>query len=160
MLKYYVAATFIVLSVAVFATAWRTLSVAKIDIASTAVPAPPKPYHDASSGPRKDRAFIGVAPWALSVLPDCFEQQEQANGRLAYVRSKIPAGASEVAAGTQLHFGHCTIWMRSGDAVVFRGADRMLIPAHVTIYTAGKLIVVLRTTGNTGELRTYTLSNN
>ena len=160
MLKYYVIATFIVLSVAVFVTAWRTLTVGKINIASTMVPAPPKPYHDASSGPHRDKDFVGVVRWALSVLPDCFEQQEEANGRLAYLRSKIPVGASEVAAGTQLHYGPCTIWMRSEDAVVFRGSDRMLIPPHVTMYTSGKLVVVLRTTGNSGELRTYTTSKN
>lgn len=100
----------------------------------------------------------GDAPWALSALPDCLIQQSEATGTLAYVRSKLPRGATAVAPGTVLHYGSCTIFVRDGEALVSRGDDRLRIPPHVTLYRVGNVLALLRDTAARGELRIYKAS--
>jgi len=159
-LKYYAISTCIVLSIAIFATAWNNRDFIKIMIAPTTLPAPPKPQASDTLGARVDVPLRGDAPWALSALPDCLHEATVSRGSLAYVHSKMPSGASEVAGGTALHYGPCTISYTGDEAIVTRGEDRMRIPPHVTLFVVGDTLVLLRTTGPTGELRTYTPSRN
>ena len=159
MFKYYVIATFIVLSVAVFVTAYRSYTLAKITIAPTTVPASPKAQPADTDSKRVDVAFHGDAQWALSELPDCVIQATLTEGNITFVRSHIPATAREIAPGSMLHYGPCTISVMNGEAVVARGADRMHIPPHVSFFQAGADLLLLRTTGTHGELRTYTSRN-
>jgi hypothetical protein len=159
-LKYYIISTCIVLSIAVFATAWNNRELIKILIAPTTLPAAPKPQATDAPSNRIDVPLRGDAPWALSALPDCLNEATVSRGTLAYVHSKMPTGANEIAAGTTLHYGPCTISFTGDEAVVTRGEDRLRIPPHLKLYKAGTTLVLLRTTGPTGELRTYTLPRN
>lgn len=149
-------ATIIVLGVVVAATAWVHRDLIRIRIASTSVPVPPK-AGDAQSPPPGGGgdAFRGVAPWALSALPDCLIQDSIATGSLAYVRSKLPTGATIVASGSTLHFGPCTIFLRGDEVLVRRGADRLVIPPHVTLYRTARGLALLRKRDGQWEMRVY-----
>ena len=160
MLKYYIISTCIVLSIAVFATAWNNRDLIKIMIAPTTLPAPPKPQPSDAIGTRTDVPLRGDAPWALSALPDCLHEESVARGTLPFVHSKMPHGASEVAGGSVLHYGRCTISYAGDEAIVTRGEDRLRIPPHLKLYFAGTTLVLLHSAGSTGELRTYTPSRN
>ena len=87
MIRYFAIATVIVLTVVVLATAWENRELIRIRIASTSVPAPPKPA-DSTGGGGVTVPFRGDAPWALSALPECLTQLSVSTGRLAYVRSR------------------------------------------------------------------------
>ena len=163
MLRYYVIASCIVLTVAVLATAWSNRDRIRESVAPNT---PPQHFAAAATphggfegeGGAGSAPVHGDAPWALSALPECLIQQSEATGTLAYVRSKLPAGATAVAAGTILHYGPCTILVRDGEALVSRGQDRLRIPPHVTLYRAGNRLALLRQIDATGELRVYTTS--
>lgn len=160
MLKYYVISTCIVLSIAVFVTAWNNRELIKIVIAPTTLPASPKPQPSDPVAGRVDVPLHGDAPWALSALPDCLHEATVSRGTLAYVHSKMPAGASPVPGGATLHYGPCTISYSGDEAIVTRGEDRLRIPPHLKLFQAGTTLVLLRTAGPAGELRTYTPSRN
>ena len=70
----------------------------------------------------------------------------------------VPAGATRVAAGTDLHYRNCTIAIRSKDAVVTRGIDRFHIPPLSQFFTAGGKLYFVRQ-ARWAELRVYTASN-
>ena len=160
MFRYYVIATCIVLTIAVLATAWSN----RDRIRATVSPQASAPHYAPASTPHGGfeaaggtggAPVRGDAPWALSALPDCLIQQSEATGSLAYVRSKLPEGATAVTTGTILRYGPCTILVRDGEALVSRGEDRMRIPPHVTLYRAGNGLALLRESGVRGELRVY-----
>lgn len=151
------------LTVAVLATAWSN----RDRIRESVTPQAPPRHFAASTTPHGGfegeggaggGPLRGDAPWALSALPDCLIQQSVATGTLAYVRSKLPAGATAQPAGTILHYGPCTILVRDGEALVSRGPDRLRIPPHVTLYRAGNRLALLRDSDARGELRVYTTS--
>jgi len=152
-----------VLTIAVLATAWSNRERIRGNVAPQA---PPTRFAAAATphggfegqGGAGNAPVRGDAPWALSALPECLVQQSEATGSLAYVRSKLPSGATAVKAGTILHYGPCTILVRDGEAVVSRGQDRLRIPPHVTLYRAGNRLALLRQIGVAGELRVYTTS--
>jgi hypothetical protein len=163
--RYYVIATVIVLSVAVLATAWTNRDRIREAVSHATPPAryaaSSKPHGGFEGESGTGRAPMrGDAPWALSALPDCLIQQSESTGTLAYVRSKLPEGATAVPGGTILHYGPCTISVRDGEAVVSRGSDRLRIPPRVTLYRADGTLALLRETGARGELRVYTPSGN
>ena len=163
MLRYYAIATVIVLTVAVLATAWNYRD--RIQNATTPQASPPRHY-SASSTPHGGfegeaggggAALHGDAPWALSALPECLIQRSETTGPLTFVRSKLPAGATEVPSGTFLHYGPCTISVGDGEAVVSRGSDVLRIPPRVTLYRTAQALALLRASGTHGELRIYSL---
>ena len=156
MLKYYVMATCIVLSVAVFATAWNNRELIRIIIAPTSVPAPPKPQSSDTDSKRVDAAFNGDLPWALSALPNCVIQASETDGTIAYVRAHLPANATAISAGTTLHYGPCTISVMDDEALVTRGTDHMHIPPLASFYQAGTTLYLLRTYGTRAQMRAYT----
>jgi hypothetical protein len=160
LLRYYVIATFIVLTVAVLATAWNNRDEIRSRVTTRSAspgPAAETPHGGFEGEPGKgNEPLSGDAPWALSALPDCLIQQSISRGTRAYVRSKVPPGATELPPGTVLHYGPCTIFVRNGEAVVSRGSDRLRIPPRVTLYRAGGTLALLRETGKSGELRIYT----
>lgn len=147
------------------ATAWSTRE------RSTPAPAPsaepmrgspassPHAGFEAQDG-KAGGALRGDAPWALSALPDCLIQRSQATGPLAFVRSKLPAGATVVPPGSVLHYGPCTISVRDGEAIVSRGPDVLRIPPRATLYRTAQKLALLRTSGNHGDLRIYSPPKN
>jgi hypothetical protein len=164
LLRYYAIATCIVLTVAVLATAWSNRDRIRSAVSPSAAPqhyTPAATPHGGfeGEGGAGHAPMRGDAPWALSALPDCLVQQREATGTLAYVRSKLPAGATVLGPGTILHYGPCTIFVRDGEALVSRGGDRLRIPPHVTLYRAGNALALLRQLGGSGELRVYTVPN-
>jgi hypothetical protein len=155
-LRYYAIATCIVLAIAVGVTAWIHRDLIRIRLASTNLRVPPK-VGDAqrAGGRRSSLGLTGDAPWALSALPDCLLQTSYSQGGIGYVRSKLPAGARELAPGATITFGPCTISVGAGEVMVQRGLDRLRIPPLVTLYRAGDGLALLRIRGGTSELRIY-----
>ncbi len=155
MLRYFIIATFIVLTVAIVATAWSNRDLIRLRIASTNLPVPPKAQDATREGGRGGAPLTGDAPWALSALPDCLYQDSESTGSFAYVRSKLPVSSQVVPPGTTLRYGACTISVGNGEVFVTRGPDRLRIPPDVTLYQAAGELALLRRTGATGELRIY-----
>ena len=155
MIRYYVMATGIVLAVGVIATAWVHPEFLRIRIAPTSLPASPRAADELGGGSGGDRPLTGNAPWALSALPDCVREQSSAKGPAAFVRSKLPAGATPIAPGTTVTFGPCTISVGDGEILVTRGSDRLRIPPHATLYRYGDELVLLRLSSEANELRVY-----
>jgi hypothetical protein len=153
-IRYFAIATVIVLTVVVLATAWENRELIRIRIASTSVPAPPKPA-DSTGGGGETVPFRGDAPWALSALPECLTQLNVATGRLSFVRSRVPAGATLVVPPATLSYGDCTISVTGDEADVRRGNDRFHIPGSVRFYRGPALLAVLRSSGGGNELRVY-----
>jgi hypothetical protein len=154
-LRYYAIATVIVLVVSVVATAWSSRNFMRFRLGESNHSAPAQ--HVSSAPPEQSRilAVRGDAPWALSALPDCFRQQSESTGSVAYVRAKIPADARPIPEGTRLVYGSCALFVGDDVVLVDRGADRMRIPPHATLYRAGTSLALLRITGQTAVLRTY-----
>jgi hypothetical protein len=159
MLRYYTIATVIVLSVAVLATAWANRDLIRIRIGSTNLPQSPRPAQALPSSAAQPSSFRGDAPWALSVLPECLRQRSEATGPLAFVRSKMPAGAIRIEPGRTLHYADCTIFVGSGEILIRRGPDRLRVPPRAVLYQAGGELALLRITGKSGQLRVYEPTN-
>jgi hypothetical protein len=153
-IRYFAIATVIVLTVVVLATAWENRELIRIRIASTNLPAPPKPA-DSMGGRRQDVPFRGDAPWALSALPECLTQLSSSTGTLAYVRGRVPEGATPVVPPATLSYGDCTISVVGDEADVRRGNDRFHIPGSVRFYRGPALLAVLQSSGGGNELRVY-----
>ncbi|HEY5340845.1 MAG TPA: hypothetical protein VIK27_07455 [Candidatus Aquilonibacter sp.] len=158
MLRYYAIATVIVLGVAVLATAWTTGNWMRIRLAASKHPAPQQHLHLGDAGGPSPGALSGDAPWALSALPDCFAPQTETRGSVPYVRAHVPAGARALAAGARVAAGPCTIFVGRGELIVQRGADRLRVPPHAVLYRDGTSLILLRTTGFSAVLRTYTIT--
>jgi hypothetical protein len=153
-IRYFAIATVIVLTVVVLATAWENRELIRIRIASTNLPAPPKPA-DSTGGGRSNEPFRGDAPWALSALPGCLKQLSITTGTLAFVRSHVPADATPVVPPATLSYGDCTISVTGDEANVRRGNDRFHIPGNVRFFRGPALLAVLRSSGDGNELRLY-----
>lgn len=165
MFRYYAIATVIVLTVAVAATAWnyrdRIAPAPQASSQAQRVSPSSSPHGGFEGEPGSGGASLhGDAPWALSALPDCLIQRSESTGPVAYVRSKLPKGATEVRSGTVLHYGPCTISVKDGEAVVSRGSDELRIPPRVTLYRTDAALALLRTSGDHGDLRVYTPPRN
>lgn len=162
MVRYFVAATIIVVTVVAIVTAWGSRDRIRSSFSQSTSPperysASPTPHGGFEAPQSEGRAPVrGDAPWALSALPDCLIQESESSGQLAYVRSKLPQNARIVPSGSILHYGPCTISVGDGEAVVSRGSDVLRIPPRVILYRADQKLALLRITGGNGDLRIYT----
>lgn len=155
MLRYYAIATALVLGIAILATAWANRDLIRIKIRGTDLRAPAKPYHDAPSTKRPGD-FVGDAPWALSALPECLHQQATASGTVAFVRTQLPADATEVAPHTTMTYADCTISYTGDEALVTRGHDRFRIPPHARFYRSSQGLVLEFISNGRADMRVYT----
>jgi hypothetical protein len=131
-----------------------------IKIKSVYAPVPPKPVTPVSEGPRVAGPFTGDAPWALSALPECFEQESKTTGPRPYVLAHVPAGAKPVVAPATLSFGSCVLHVRDHAVFVDRDSDHMRIPPRATLYRLpGVGLALLRGADGAYELRTYRVTN-
>lgn len=147
MLRYFAIATVIVLTIVVYVTARTRLGLpGHVNFWKVATPPP------------KADDVTGNAPWALSALPDCFEQTSETTGSAAYVAARLPAGAQLVAAGTHLNYGPCTIFVRRDELLVTRGSDRLRVPPQTRLYRIDGTLALLRTSGTTTTLRIYDIT--
>lgn len=156
MLRYYLIATVLVVSIVTLVTAYVNRDFIRIRLASTTLRVPPKPAapYDGPSGANV-RALRGDAPWALSALPGCLQQTGNAHGGATSVRALLPAGSIPIVAPATLVYGPCTIFVRDGEAIVRRGRDVLRIPPIAQFYRSGDRLVLLRTTDDTADLRIY-----
>lgn len=156
MLRYYAIATVIVLAIAVIVTARSFAGFMRFRMAASKHSAPPQHLRVSQGGGGSSAEHVtGDAPWALSALPDCFVQRSETTGSAAYVRSRIPAGAQPVPDGTRLRYGPCTIFVHESELLLDRGSDHLRVPPRAALYRSGDLLVLVRTSGNSGVLRTY-----
>lgn len=155
MLRYYAIATGLVLTIAVFATAWSYRDLIRIKIASTNLRVPPRASEQLSSRGSSTEPLSGDAPWALSALPDCLRQRSEVTGPAAYVRAHLPRGLTIVAPGSKLRYGPCTISVVGDEAYVTRGSDRLRIPPRVQLYCAPGVLALLRLSRSGNALRIY-----
>ncbi len=106
---------------------------------------------------RPASAFDGAAPWALSVVPECFRQRASFAGRPAFARAHLPAAARRVPDGGVLRTADCTLTIRGEAAALRRGTDRFVVPAPARFYVAGARIVLDQRDGAREEVRVYAL---
>jgi hypothetical protein len=126
-----------------------------IKIKSVFVPVPPKPAQAGAEG-RSAGSFRGDAPWALSALPECFDQTSKSTApALGYVLQHLPAGASMVRPPATLRYADCTLHVTGDQVLVDRGSDRLRIPPQSRIYTAPGTLALLRGSNGGYELRVY-----
>jgi hypothetical protein len=148
MLRYFAIATVIVLTIAVYVTMRAHLG---------SLPGHVN-FWKATAAPPQAGNVTGNAPWALSALPDCFEQRSETSGRASYVEARLPAGAQPVRPGTRLTYGSCTILVRGDELLVERGSDRLRVPPEARLYTIGTSLALLRTSGSITDLRIYDIT--
>jgi hypothetical protein len=153
-LKYLALSAVIVVGGAILATAWVHRDLIRIKIASvyagSAKPGAPNAPVAGGAAPLR-----GDAPWALSALPDCLIQTSESTGPSSYVRAHLPAGAVPIAPPARLVYGNCAISIVGDEAYVRRGNDRLRIPPHVRFYRAAGLLVMIRETPDSAELRVF-----
>lgn len=129
-----------------------------IKIKSVFVPVTPKPAQNEAEAARKHGAFRGDAPWALSALPECFDQTSKSTSpTLPFIIAHLPNGSAMVRPPATLRYSDCTLRV-TGDAVlVDRGGDHMRIPPQSRLYTAPGKIALLRGSNGGYELRVYNI---
>jgi hypothetical protein len=158
MLRYFALATVIVVGTLVIAANFAR-SRTDIEVGggprSTATPSAPRPE---ASGTFPPPGVHGEAPWALSALPECFEQEEEAHGPLAFVRAHLPAKMQAVAAPSHLETADCALRILAHSVLVERGTERLVITPDARLYTDGRRFALLRRSGKTADLRIYHLS--
>jgi hypothetical protein len=127
-----------------------------IKIKSVFVPVTPKPAQAEAQGARGYGAFTGDAPWALSALPECFDQRSKSTSpTLPYIVAHLPKGAAMVRPPATLHYADCTLRVTGDEVLVDRGTDHMRIPPEARVYTAPGSIALLRGVEGGYELRVY-----
>ncbi len=127
-----------------------------IKIKSVFVPVSPKPAQAEAQVGRRHGAFTGDAPWALSALPECFDQTSKSTSpTLPYIIAHLPAGASMVRPPATLRYSDCTLRVTGDEVLVDRGSDHLRIPPQARIYTAPGKVALLRGSEGGYELRVY-----
>jgi hypothetical protein len=99
----------------------------------------------------------GLAPWALSALPECFHAVSHRGGTPAFARRGFPPRAKPVAAGSRLRVADCTLDVEARSAVVVRGENRFIVPPLSRFYVAGHHVILDRSDGARVDVRVYAL---
>ncbi len=98
---------------------------------------------------------VARAPWALSVLPECFEQRASARGPVDFVLAHLPGDLALVPAGSVLRAADCRVRVYRTSALVTRGTSVLFVPPTATIYVRGNTVALLERTDPHAELRVY-----
>lgn len=152
MARYYAIATVLVIGVILIGALLVHRASVAIQIASVRASVPPKPAADDARGAGTPPPLIGDAPWALSVLPECFHQRSEITGPRAFVLSHIPAGIP--LTNTVVQAANCTLTIGTDGAVVARGVDRLSI-LHAQFFRIGVDLGVYHPSGASAEFRRY-----
>jgi hypothetical protein len=154
MLRYLALATVLVLATAIVVAGWGLRDRLRINVGEGhGRGGAPNPQ--ASTTPPPPSTLAGDAPWALSALPECFEQLSVDTGPRAFLLRHLPAGSVRVAPPARLEFADCTISAIRDEVYVRRGGDAFRIPPPATLYHSPGRLSLLRATGGGGELRVY-----
>jgi hypothetical protein len=113
------------------------------------------PNPQASTTPPPPSTLAGDAPWAMSALPDCFEQLSVDTGPREFLLRHLPADSVRVAPPARLQFADCTISVVRDELYVQRGGDAFRIPSPARLYRSPSRLSLLRSTAGGGELRVY-----
>ncbi len=153
MLRYYVAATVIVIAIGSAVVAHRLMS--RVEHRDAARVPPPHTNANAGFVAAPEPHFVGQGGWVLSALPACFTQQSSTQGPSALLAPDVPQDALRIAPGTTLRRGSCTVLVRPHDIWVYRGADRLRVPPEARLYHGPQgLTLVYEHAGRT-EVRVY-----
>lgn len=155
-LRYLLISAAIIFGGTIAVAAWVNRDFVRIKIASVNVPMSPKPGRLESLAPASQRPLEMAAPWILSELPFCLEQESDTIGPPSYVEAQIPRGAQPISPKERLTYGNCTIVIGSDEGWVAREEDKFYIPPHVKFFRVpGEGLAVLRNDGKGMELRVY-----
>jgi hypothetical protein len=132
-----------------FARTAKKLEVAAVQSSGSPSASRPQP----SSKPDADVA--GAAPWALSALPDCFEQLSETRGSPAYAEARLPPGGTLAPPQSVLRAADCSVTVGARDLLVRRGDLRLVVPPDVRLYVWPDRFAVLRRDGTQADLRVY-----
>ena len=102
MIKYLAMSAVIVLGIGVVVAAWVNRDLIRIKMASVYARVAPKPGASSPASSGATASMSGDAPWALSALPECFEQLSVDTGPRAFLLRHLPAGSVRVAHRMQL----------------------------------------------------------
>lgn len=156
MLRYYVIAAGIVIGTLLIALrfqhAGRELQVAAVQ--TTGSPSAARAQAKSRLVPVE---VSGNAPWAMSALPECFEQVFSARGKPAYVDGQLPRGAVAVSGYAALRSADCRLEISPGRALVVRGKQQLVIPPVTQFYRWPDEIGFVRRDAAGAELRVYRL---
>ncbi|MGP6159454.1 MAG: hypothetical protein ACLPYS_18425 [Vulcanimicrobiaceae bacterium] len=162
MLRYYLAATFLVVGAlavgAAFYRSGKPLELAAVQ----ATGSPSAPRYQAPSL-RAPAPVIGDAPWALSAFPACFTELARERGPRAFVQARLPAGLLPLPSGTTVRSGDCSVLVGDGDLRLVRGEERLHVAGARLFQAAGppfglagrRELALLRDAGGWWELRRY-----
>lgn len=155
MIRYLAISTVIVLAIAVAIAAWVNRDLIRLKIASVYAKVPPKPGTAHAPAGGSSMSLHGDAPWALSAFPECLRQQSESRGTPQYVRTHLPPNSRPIVPPNDVRYGDCTIAVRGWEAFVRRGSDVFRIPPRVEFFNSGNLLVMLRISGGSADLRVY-----
>jgi hypothetical protein len=104
---------------------------------------------------RVSETIGGAAPWALSVVPECFHQTESYRGNAAFASAHVPRGARRIAAGSRILAADCVLEIGADSARLSRGDIHFVVPPRALFYRSGAALVLRQTDGNREEVRIY-----
>jgi hypothetical protein len=133
---------------------WKSHALDVARVQSTGSPSASRPQDRSTFVPPD---VNGNAPWALSALPECFEQVLSAHGPPAYVLSQLPPGSEIVRGRAQLRNADCRLQILPDVATVERGTERLVIPPTTQFYRWPDRIGFVRRSPRGSELRVYRL---
>ncbi len=154
MLRYLALATVLVLGVAIVISGWGLRDRLRINVGEgRGRGGAPNPQ--ATSTPPPPSRLAGDAPWALSALPECFEQLSVDTGNRGFLLRHLPADSIRVAPPARLEYADCWIYIVRDEVYVQRGRDAFRIPPPARLYRSPGRLSLLRTSAGGGELRVY-----
>ena len=133
---------------------WKSHALDVAPVQSTGSPGASRPQGRSTFVPPDVK---GNAPWALSALPECFEQVLAAHGPPAYVLAQLPPGSEIVRGRALLRNADCRLEIGPGIATVERGTERLVIPPKTQFYRWPDRIGFVRRSAQGTELRVYRL---
>ena len=105
--------------------------------------------------PRASESVGGVAPWALSVVPECFHQVESYRGNSTFASAHVPRGARRIEAGSRILAADCILEIGVDSARLSRGDLHFVVPPRALFYRSGDALVLRQTDGKREEVRIY-----
>ncbi len=99
--------------------------------------------------------MAGDAPWALSALPECFEQISETRGSVAFATARLPSGGRLAPSGSALRAADCSVSVGARELLVRRGDLRLVVPPEARLYVWPDRFAVLRLDGAAADLRLY-----
>jgi hypothetical protein len=154
LLRYFAISALLVVTIVAVVAAYAMRDRLRLKIASVNVPVPPKAAQSAPPSNRTPPPLRGAAPWALSAVPECFQQTSKATGTLAYVLGHLAPGAVMLRPGSVVRAADCVVTVRSDSVELDRRSDRLLVPAPSRLYRRSGGYALLE-----GEPTGYVLRN-